>query len=530
MRQLNVTVKDKNTIILAEDGKAGDYINLAELANVDFTQIEDLIEKGKDKVYEKKLAEFKEYLSSQKEAALNQQKDEYRIAMVKKDKEYESEIAKLNEKISNFDSAKNLEVQELISKYELMISELNSKYTTLEETLKTEVKNSNLILEQKHQAEVVKLNEMISGMKSAKKLEEQQLISKYELTISEFKSKQQELENTLAKEVENSRLKIEQQYQKEIQELKNKLQVVESDYAIKFTKKEAEMTEKITQVELEFTNKLNEKDRMISEKDLLVNQLQNQKSSLNVKMIGENLETICNNEMESYMQNGFFNCTWVKDNTVVKDEGETKGSKADYIFKVYATEEHNENELLASVCLDMKDENPDSKVKLKNSSHYAALDKNRNKKGCKYAVLVSTLEMNTNNDLPIRKVNEYPDMYVVRPAYMVNFLSMITSLSMKFKNLLLQDVKEKLEVKSKQELIDEFEALKESYLDKQLLNLEKEVNSIRSKSEVITKAANDIEELCNKIANNYINMIQQKLDTFEAKINKAYRKYEKSCQ
>ena len=193
MRQLNVTVKDKNTIILAEDGKAGDYINLAELANVDFTQIEDLIEKGKDKVYEKKLAEFKEYLSSQKEAALNQQKDEYRIAMVKKDKEHESEIAKLNEKISNFDSAKNLEVQELVSKYELMISELNSKYSKLEETLKTEVKNSNLILEQKHQAEVVKLNEMISVMKSTKKLEEQQLVSKYELTISELKSKQQEL-------------------------------------------------------------------------------------------------------------------------------------------------------------------------------------------------------------------------------------------------------------------------------------------------------------------------------------------------
>ena len=52
---------------------------------------------------------------------------------------------------------------------------------------------------------------------------------------------------------------------------------------------------------------------------------------------------------------------------------------------------YNENELLASVCLDMKDENPDSKNKLKNSDHYSALDKNRNKKGCKYAVLVSTL-------------------------------------------------------------------------------------------------------------------------------------------
>ena len=84
MRQLNVTVKDKNTIILAEDGKAGDYINLAELTNVDFSQIEDLIDKGQDKVYEKKLAEFKQLMLTQKEAALSQQKDEYRLAMVKK--------------------------------------------------------------------------------------------------------------------------------------------------------------------------------------------------------------------------------------------------------------------------------------------------------------------------------------------------------------------------------------------------------------------------------------------------------------
>ena len=66
-------------------------------------------------------------------------------------------------------------------------------------------------------------------------------------------------------------------------------------------------------------------------------------------------------------------------------------------------------------------------------------------------------------------------------------------------------------------------------MDKQLQFLEKEVTSIRTKGEVITKAASDIDELCNKITSNYINIIQQKLDTFEAKVNKSYRKYDKSC-
>ena len=478
MRQLNVTVKDKNTIILAEDGKVGDYINLAELTNVDFSQIEDLIDKGQDKVYEKKLAEFKQLMLTQKEAALSQQEDEYRLAMVKKEKELEALKFELNEK---------------------------------------------------HQTEVAKLNEKISNYDSVKKLDEQKLTSKYELELNELKFKYESLQNTLAKEVENSKLKIEQQYQNEIQELRNKLDLMKADFLMKVTKKEAEMNDKLNQAELEFTTKLNEKDKVISEKELLVSQLQNQKSALNVKMIGENLEVTCNNEMESYMQNCLLNCTWEKDNTVVKEEGETKGSKADYIFKVYATEEHNENELLSSVCLDMKDENPDSKNKLKNSDHFAALDKNRNKKGCKYAVLVSTLEMKTNNDLPIRKVNEYPDMYVVRPAYMVTFLSMITSLSMKFKTLLLQDVKEKLEVQSKQELLDKFAEIKNTYLDKQLVLLEKEVNAIRGKGEVITNAAKAIDESCDKIVRSYINIIKQKLETFEVKITKAYKAYEKSC-
>ena len=88
VKQLKVLVKDKNTLLLQEDGKAGDYINLAELANVDCSQIEDLIEKGQDKVYEKKLAEFKQLVLTQKEAELNQQKDEYRLSMVEKEKEH----------------------------------------------------------------------------------------------------------------------------------------------------------------------------------------------------------------------------------------------------------------------------------------------------------------------------------------------------------------------------------------------------------------------------------------------------------
>ena len=42
MKQLKVLVKDKNTLLLQEDGMAGDYINLNELTNVDLSNIKEI--------------------------------------------------------------------------------------------------------------------------------------------------------------------------------------------------------------------------------------------------------------------------------------------------------------------------------------------------------------------------------------------------------------------------------------------------------------------------------------------------------
>jgi hypothetical protein len=292
-------------------------------------------------------------------------------------------------------------------------------------------------------------------------------------------------------------------------------------------KKDSEYEEVINKLKLEHSEEINKKNEIINQKDMLYQELQNRKAALNIKMIGEGLEAWCNNEMTSYMQNGFLNCTWNKDNTPVKGEGETSGTKADFIFNIYASDACNENELLAGVCLEMKDENPNSIHKKKNADYLLALHKNRVKKGCKYAVLVLNLELDNPNDLPIVKVREYDDMYIVRPAYMVVLLNMITSLTTNFKDLLLMAKKEALDIKSKTDLLEEFEALKKTYLENGLSKLEKHVSDIKTKSSGIIKAAEDIDSLCNKICSDYIREIQTKLEKFEAKINKEYRKFEK---
>ena len=63
-----------------------------------------------------------------------------------------------------------------------------------------------------------------------------------------------------------------------------------------------------------YTSDVNEIQKELKEKDDKINNLQRAKSSLNVKQTGEDLESWCDNEVNSYMQNGLLNCTWIKVN------------------------------------------------------------------------------------------------------------------------------------------------------------------------------------------------------------------------
>ena len=359
-------------------------------------------------------------------------------------------------------------------------------------------------------------NEAKTALKMQYEKEELEKLNKKDLEINELLIKVKSLEKDKNDLIEHEKLLIESKYQDQI----NKLNTI-------IKEKELTSKEEILKLELKHQEELNKQKDEYHELNNKFLQLQNQKAHLNVKMIGENLEITCDNEVLSYMQNGLFNCTWEKDTTNVKDFDETKGSKADFIFKVYASEAHNPSELLTSVCLEMKDENPDSKNKKTNSDYYNKLDKNRNKKECKYAVLVSNLESDNASSLPIFKVNEYQDMYVVRPAYLMTFLNLIVSLTNRFKDLLIAQKQEKLELQNQLELLEHFEEIKKKFLEDPLNKLKKLVDEIQKNNSKIIEAANKSTITCDSIINNYIEAIQTKLDNFEININKNYKKYNK---
>lgn len=156
--------------------------------------------------------------------------------------------------------------------------------------------------------------------------------------------------------------------------------------------------------------------------------------------------------------------------------------------------------------------------------YYATLDKNRNKKGCKYALLVSELEMDQANDLSIYKVQEYENMYVVRPSYLMVFLNMVTSLTTRFATLLTAKQQEELKLKDQLEIVQLFEDIKNTYLDKPLEQLKKQVENIQKYAQTIKDTASKIEDSCDTIHRNYINQITEKINKFDIKLEKSVLK------
>ena len=394
------------------------------------------------------------------------------------------------------------------------------KDIAIEKRLEAERENFNNQLrskESENEAKIIALkNENVQIVKN----KELEFENKNKDKINELNQRIKELENKIETErimagnrqVE-SQNKLKLDYDVRIKDLQSQLEASKNN-------KDLEIANEVNKLELSKNEEINELNKKVSELTNAYNLLKSEKSMLNSKNLGESLEQWCTNEVASYMQNGLFNCTWEKDNDAVKEEGENKGSKGDFIFKVYATNEHKPEQLLTSISLEMKDENPESKAKHTNKDHYEKLDKDRKKKNCEYALLVSNLETDKSNDIPIYKVNEYEKMYVVRPAYMMTFLNMVTSLCGKFTDLLSKQAKDELELKTKEDIVKLFDNIKNTYLEKPLESLEKKIDEIDKSTTNIISNANKIQENVDAIKRSYINEIENKIERFDVRLEK----------
>lgn len=151
-------------------------------------------------------------------------------------------------------------------------------------------------------------------------------------------------------------------------------------------------------------------------KDELIARYKDMKAMLSVKLLGETLEQHCEIEFNRMRSLAFPNATFGKDNDA------SAGTKGDYVFRDFSDDDVE----YVSIMFEMKNESDVTATKKKNSDFFAKLDKDRNDKGCEYAVLVSMLEEDSELYAGITDVShEYPKMFVVRPQFFLAIIALL---------------------------------------------------------------------------------------------------------
>lgn len=160
----------------------------------------------------------------------------------------------------------------------------------------------------------------------------------------------------------------------------------------------------------------------LKEKQGLVDFYKDMKAKLSTKMVGESLEVHCSTEFNKVRASMYPEAYFEKDNDA------RGGSKGDFIFKDYA-----DGVEYVSIMFEMKNEMETTATKHKNEDFFAKLDKDRNEKGCEYAVLVSLLEPESElyNEGIVDVSYRYPKMYVVRPQFFMPIISLLAQASKK---------------------------------------------------------------------------------------------------
>jgi hypothetical protein len=155
----------------------------------------------------------------------------------------------------------------------------------------------------------------------------------------------------------------------------------------------------------------------IKSKDEMISYYKDLKAKLSTKLVGESLEQHCEIEFNRIRAAGFPMAYFEKDNDA------RTGTKGDYIFR----ESDKAGTEFISVMFEMKNESDETTTKKKNEDFLKELDRDRQEKGCEYAVLVSLLEPDSElyNDGIVDVSHRYPKMYVVRPQLFIPIITLL---------------------------------------------------------------------------------------------------------
>ncbi|MBR2521746.1 MAG: DUF2130 domain-containing protein [Coriobacteriales bacterium] len=246
------------------------------------------------------------------------------------------------------------------------------------------------------------------------------------------------------------------------------------------------------------------KDDIIAFQKDEIERMKDMKARLSTKMVGESLEQHCQYEFDRIRAIAFPNAYFEKDNEAVE------GTKGDFVFR---EEDEDGNEII-SIMFEMKNEGDKNSVKKKNEDHFAKLDKDRTKKGCEYAILVSLLEPDSElyNEGIVDVSHRYPKMYVVRPQFFIPIISLLRNAalsSLEYKRELALVRQQDLDITTFE---DDLETFKQGFfknfkdaslrfddavkaIDKAIADLQKAKDKLLTSEKHLTAANNKLEGL-----------------------------------
>ena len=328
---------------------------------------------------------------------------------------------KLNEQKAEIESLKN-QLKLVEKEHE---NELNLKTSSLKEEINT--------LNATRQGEIDKIT-------ASKDIDISELKSKANATVLDLKSKIE----VLNQQVKNGDTEKELAVNKAISELKET-----KDLEINKAKNELEIYK--SEMANKFDSMKDSYEQQLSAKQELVDYYKDFKTKMSTKMIGESLEQHCANEFNKNRMGMFRNAYFEKDNEVVE------GSKGDFVFRDF----DEDGVEIISIMFEMKNEADTTSTKHKNEDFFDKLDKDRNRKKCEYAVLVSLLENDSElyNEGIVDVSYRYPKMYVIRPQFFIPLITLLRNAALnatEYKKQLLIEKNNNLDIAHFEENMENF--------------------------------------------------------------------------
>lgn len=405
-----------------------------------------------------------------------------------RDKEFEKEAARRAEEL---EKAKNSELKILEMEYEKKLESALSE------------KSDDITDKEKR---ITELEARLESMESEKQLAVANAVRERENSFSEESRKAQKAISD--KESLIKQLELQLQQAQSLQQAA--IDKVSSENALAIAKKDNEINE--------LNSKLQSKDneaelrcRAIEEKyaielknkDELIEQYKDFKARLSTKMVGETLEQHCLTQFNSLRMSAFPNAYFEKDNDA------RSGSKGDFIFR----ESSEDGIEFISIMFEMKNEMDTTATKHKNEDFFKELDKDRNEKGCEYAVLVSMLEADNEfyNAGIVDVSYKYPKMYVIRPQFFIPLISLLRNAarnSLEYKRELAMAKAQQVDLTNFEKNITDFKtAFSRNYqlasdkfktaideIDKTIIHLQKAKDALLSSENNLRLANNKAEE------------------------------------